>query len=147
MGKNFIGVQINHSPTITERAGADIADCRNRILKYDSSGAVVLAAAGTDIPIGIGIIEAGCSDVTGAEAGKAYQGDDVDIQIKDIGFVIAGAAIQKGQELTAGAQGLAVTAAAGNYVIGIALSAANTNEYCKIQIVHYQKADGTGAAG
>ena len=47
MGKNFNGTQINNSATISEKAGAEIADCRNRILKYDGNGDVVLATAGT----------------------------------------------------------------------------------------------------
>ena len=140
MGKNFNGVQINGTPTITEKAGAAITDCRNRILKYDSNGDVVLAAAGTDIPLGIAIIEAGCNDITGAESGKVSIGDDVDIQVKDIGYVMAGVAITKGQEIAAGANGLAAVAAAGNYVLGIALSNAKANEYCRIQIAKYQKA-------
>ncbi len=140
MGKNFNGVQMNNSPTITEKAGAEITDCRNRILKYDENGAVVLATAGTDIPVGIALIEAGYNDITGAESGKVATGDDVDIQIKDIGYVIAGTAIKKGQEVAAGADGLAAVAAAGNYVLGIALNEAEANGYCRIQIAKYQKA-------
>ena len=140
MGKNFNGVQINGTPTITEKAGAAITDCRNRILKYDSNGDVVLATAGTDIPLGIAIIEAGCNDITGTESGKVSIGDDVDVQVKDIGYVMAGVAITKGQEIAAGANGLAAVAAAGNYVLGIALSGAKANEYCRIQIAKYQKA-------
>lgn len=144
MGKNFNGVQINNTPTISERAGADITDCRNRILKYDSNGDVVLASAGTDIPVGIALIEAGSNDISGAESGKANKGDYVDIQIKDIGYVLAGAAITKGQEITAGANGLAAVAAAGNYVLGIALDSVAANEYCRIQISKYQKAAEAG---
>lgn len=140
MGKNFNGAQINSTPTISEVAGAAIEDCRNRIMKYDASGNVVLATAGTDIPLGIAIIEAGYNDITGVESGKVAAGDDVDIQVKDIGYVLAGAAITKGQEVAAGANGLAAVAAAGNYVLGIALSSAKANEYCRVQITKYQKA-------
>ena len=60
MGRNFNGVQINQSPTIVEKAGADIDDCRNRLMKYDEDGNVVLATAGTDIPVGIAVPDAGC---------------------------------------------------------------------------------------
>lgn len=67
-------------------------------------------------------------------------GDDVDILVKDIGYVLAGAAITKGQEVAAGANGLAAVAVAGNYVLGIALSSVKANEYCRIQIAKYQKA-------
>ncbi len=138
--KNYNGVQINQSVTIVEQAGADITDVRNRIMKYDASGNVVLATAGTDIPVGIAIIEAGYNDITGATSGKITTGEDVDIQIKDMGVVLAGASIKKGQEVTAGANGLAAVAAAGNYVLGIALENAEANEYVVIQIAKYQKA-------
>lgn len=57
MGKNFNGTQINNSATIVEKAGAAITDCRNKILKYDENGDVVLATSGKDIPIGVALIE------------------------------------------------------------------------------------------
>lgn len=139
MGKNFNGAYFNQSPTVAEVAGAEIADVRNRILKYDSNGAVVLATAGTDIPLGIAIIEAGCNDITGAESGKIAKGDVVDILIKDIGFVIANTSIKKGQEVAAGENGEAVVASASNYVLGIALNNVEKNGYCKVQINKYQK--------
>lgn len=137
--KNFNGVQINQSVTIVEKAGAAIADCRNRIMKYDENGDVVLATAGTDIPLGVALIEAGCNDISGIESGKVAKGDDVDIQIKDIGFVLAGAEIKKGQEVTAGAEGKAAVATTGNYVIGFALNSVAADGYCKIQFAKYQK--------
>ena len=137
--KNFNGVQINQSVTIVEAAGADIADCRNRIMKYDDNGNVVLAEAGTDIPVGVALIEAGYNDISGVESGKVAKDDDVDIQIKDIGFVLAGAEINKGQEVAAGAGGKAVVAVAGDYVLGIALSKVAADGYCKIQFAKYQK--------
>lgn len=140
MAKNYNGVQINPSPTIVEKAGADIADCRNRIMKFDENGNVVLAAAGTDIPVGIALIEAGYNDISGVESGKVKAGDDVDILIKEMGVVLAGTSIKKGQEVAAGADGLAAVAAAGDYVLGIALDKAEANEYLPIQIAKYQKA-------
>lgn len=137
--KNYHGVQINQSPTIVEKAGAAIDDVRNLIMKYDGNGAVVLATAGTDIPVGVALIEAGYNDISGATAGKVAVGDDVDILVKDMGVVLAGAAIKKGQEITAGAGGKAAVAASGNYVLGIALDNANEGEYLTIQIAKYQK--------
>ena len=140
MAKNYNGVQINPSATIVEKAGAAITDVRNRIVKFDDNGNVVLATAGTDIPVGIAIIEAGYNDISGVESGKVKAGDDVDIQIKDMGVVLAGGAIKKGQEVTAGAEGAAVAAAAGNYVLGFALDNAEAGEYFIIQIAKFQKA-------
>lgn len=146
MGKNFNGAQLNSSPTITEKAGADIADCRNRIMKYDENGDVILAAAGTDIPAGIAIIEAGYNDISGAESGKAAAGDQIDLQIKDIGYVIAGEDITKGQEITAMEDGAAAVAKAGDFVLGFALSSVKKDGYCRVQISKYQKAASTAAA-
>lgn len=138
--KNYRGVQINQSPTIVEQAGAVIDDVRNLIMKYDDNGNVVLATAGTDIPVGIALIETGFNDISGAEAGKVIVGENVDILVKDMGVVLAGATIKKGQEITAGAGGKAAVAAAGNYVLGVALDNAEAGEYLNIQITKYQKA-------
>ena len=99
MGKNFNGTQINQSPTISEKAGADVADIRNLILKYDTDGNVVVAADGTAPLLGVSIIESGYNDISGVEAGMVKKGEDVDILIKDIGFVIASAEIKKGQDV------------------------------------------------
>ena len=140
MAKNYHGVQINQSPTIVEKAGVEIADCRNRIMKYDENGNVVLATAGTDMPVGIALIEAGYNDITGIESGKVAANDQVDILVKDMGVVLAGATIKKGQEVAAGSDGLAAVAGSGDYVLGIALEAAEAVEYVAIQIAKYQKA-------
>ena len=147
MAKNYNGVQINQSVTIVEKAGADIVDVRNRIMKYDENGFVALATAGTDMPVGVAIIEAGYNDITGIESGKVKAGCDVDIVIKDMTVVLAGAAIKKGQEVAAGADGLAAVAAGGDYVIGIALDNAEADEYLPIQIAKYQKGGSSATGG
>lgn len=141
--RNFSGVQINQSVTIVETAGATMEDCRNRIMAYDENGDVVLASSGEVIPVGIALIEAGTNDISGVKSGKVDAGDDVDIQIKDIGYVLAGVEIGKGKEVTAMEGGLATAAADGDYVIGIALDAAEKDGYCRIQISKYQKNGGT----
>ena len=146
MVKNYNGVQINQSVTIVEQAGAKIADVRNRIVKFDDNGFVVLATAGTDIPVGVAIIEAGYNDVTGMESGKVESGDNVDIVIKDMTVVLAGATIKKGQEITAGENGFAVPAASGNYVLGFAMDNAEAEEYLSIQIAKYQKSGSSAAS-
>ena len=138
-GRNFNGVQINQSATIVEKSGAEIEDCRNRAMVYDSDGNVVLAEDGTKPFVGIALIESGFNDISGKESGKVRKGDDVDIQIKDIGYLLAGAEIAKGAEVTGGTGGLAAAAASGDYVIGIALDAAEKDHYCCIQITKYQK--------
>ena len=139
MVKNYNGVQINNSATIIEKAGVDIVDCRNRMMKYDENGCVVLATAGSDMAIGIALIEAGYNDISGVESGKVKAGEGVDILVKDMGVALAGGTIKKGQEITAGADGKAAVAAGGNYVLGIALDNAEADEYFAIQIAKYQK--------
>ena len=146
MGKNYNGAQFNQSVTIIEKAGADIADVRNRIVKFDDNGNVVLATAGTDLPVGIAIIEAGYNDISGVESGKVKAGEEVDILIKDMGVVLAGATIKKGQEVVAGADGLAAAAVSGDFVLGIALDDAEANEYLTVLISRY-KATGVYASG
>lgn len=136
--RNYNGVQINQSVTIVEPAGADIADARNRIVAYDTDGNVILATDGSSVLLGVALIETGINDITGVESGKVKADDDIDIQIKDIGYILAGGDIAKGEEVTA-SSGLAVKAEAGNYVVGIALSAAAKDEYCRVQISKYQK--------
>ena len=136
---NINGTQINQSATIVEEAGAAIADVRNKVLVYDANGKAVLATDGSKPYIGIAIIEAGYNDIDGAESGKVAAGDDIDIQIKDIGRVLAGAAIAKGAELAADANGKVVTASSGDYVLGVALSAASAaDEYVRVQIRQYK---------
>ena len=137
--RNFNGVQINQSVTIVEQAGAEIPDVRNRIMTYDKDGNVVLAADGSVVPVVSALIESGVNDISGVESGKVNTGDDVDIQIKDIGYILAGGDIAKGDEVTA-SSGLAVKAESSNYVVGIALSAVAKDEYCRVQITKYQKA-------
>lgn len=137
--RNFNGTQISQSVTIVEKAGADIVDCRNRLLAYDENGNVVLAADGAKPIVGIALIEAGLNDISGKESGLVKKGEDVDIQIKDIGYVLAGAEIAKGAEVTSGEKGLAAPAAAGDYVVGIALTAVEKDDYCRVQLAKYQK--------
>ena len=137
--KNFHGGLINQTATIVRKAGADIKDVRNRIMKYDENGNFVLATAGTDFPIGVALIEAGYNDISGVESGAVPAGEDVTIQIKDIGYVLAGAEIKEGQEVTSGADGLAAVAVDGDYVVGIALNTVAVGGYCEIQHMRYKK--------
>ena len=131
MGKTYMTSQINPSPTIVEKAGANIPDVRGLLLKYDSNGDVVVASTEGELVIGSGII-------TNNENVK--QGQDVDIQIKDIGPVKAGATIKKGTELMVDASGKAVAATAGKFVIGIALENAVDGQLTFIQFAKYYKA-------
>lgn len=139
MGKNYNGTQISKSVTISEVVGAAVKDCRNKIFVYDENGKAILATGGTKPLIGIALIEAGVNDMFGEVSGKVEAGDDIDIQIKDIGSVLAGEAITKGDEVTAGTDGKAMKAKTGEYVLGIALNKAAKDGYVRVQISKYQK--------
>lgn len=109
-----LGTAINPSPTVTMQAGAALTNARYLALAV-SSGKVILPSAGANV-LGIAI----------GETDEAVAiGDDVDIQIKDIGKWTAGAAVTVGAELATDAAGKAVPAASGAFIVGTALTAAS----------------------
>lgn len=105
---------INTSATIVAPTGAAIQDGSFLAVKFNDAGAFVLAAAG-DVPVGI--IPGGVQDTLGA-------GEDLTVQIKDIGLCKAGGVIKAGALVACGANGVCVTAAAGANVLGQALTPA-----------------------
>lgn len=125
----YLNAGINQSQTIVEKVGSVVnvaIDFRFKALKYDASGKVVLTSSGSDNPIGLGLS-------SNPETVKA--GDELDIQIKDIGYWMVGNAVSKGALLSSDVNGKAVTASAGNYILAIALEGANeANEIIKVQI-------------
>lgn len=112
--KVYTTTQINDSSVISLQTGAAITDVRCRAVKFNSSGAIVLAGAG-DAPFGVGIITNDVGTASGAF---------VDVQYKNIGLVYAGGAIAKGAAISAGANGVLVAATASSLVVGVALEAA-----------------------
>lgn len=113
MGATYFGTQINESPTIVLPAGADITGLQCSALAI-SGGKLVRPSKGANV-IGIALR-------TMDDSVKA--GDDVTVQIKDIGKWVAGEAIAVGDELTTNANGQAVKAAEGDFVTAVALTAA-----------------------
>lgn len=122
----YFGTSINESPTIVLPAGEKLENARG-IAVAIKNGAVVKPEAGAHV-IGISLIE---TDET-VEAGTG-----VDIQIKDIGKWVVGEEITVGTELTTDAEGKAVAAKEGDYIIGVALSnAAEAGTWIKVQIIN-----------
>lgn len=117
----YLNNQINPTPTLFAKAGAAIDDVRFKVVKFDENGNAVLATAGTDVVLGIAIA------TTGDANGKVAVGDQVDVQIKEIGLAMAGGAIAAGSPVAAGAGGKLVTAAAGNFVLGYAITPATAD--------------------
>ena len=114
MSKTVLGTAINPSPTVTFEAGADLSNARYCALAL-SGGKLVLPAAGANV-LGIAI---------GETDELVKTGEDVDVQIKDIGKWAAGEAISAGDELATDAAGKAVKATSGKFIVGIALTAAS----------------------
>lgn len=108
----YLATSINQSATISEKAGAVIADVRGKGVKYDDNGNVVLCNKAGEVVIGVGIM---------TNDDNIAAGNDVDIQIKDIGLVRAGAAVKKGDPLAVNANGTFVKATSGQYAAAIAL--------------------------
>lgn len=119
---NYFGTAINESPVISLEAGEEITSPQFLAVTADGK----LATAGVNA---LGIITADCDDAVEA-------GDDLTVQVKDIGLWIAGAAFTKGAELAVGTGGKAVTATSGDFIVAIALSAATkAGQRVNVQIV------------
>ncbi|MDD3229160.1 MAG: DUF2190 family protein [Oscillospiraceae bacterium] len=122
----YTSTGINDTPTIVGKATSAITGGAFLAAKFDANSGIVLAGAGENA---IGLMLATTPDSVAA-------GEDVTVQIKDIGLWKTGAGVAAGAELTADAAGKAVTATAGKYVTAIALEKANAaDEIIKVQIV------------
>ncbi len=126
MGANtYFGTSINESPTIVLPAGEEIQDARGIALVI-KEGAVVKPEAGANV-IGISVIET---------EDMVVQGEDITVQIKDIGKWVAGEEIVIGTELATDAEGKAVAASDGDFIVAVALSnATEAGSWVKVQII------------
>lgn len=119
---SYYGTTINDSAVIVVKAGEEIQ--APAFLAVGADGKV--ATAGKNA---IGIVMPGCDD-------KVTVGEDLDVQIKDIGAWTAGAAVAYGDELAVGVGGKAVKATAKSFIVGIALEeATKAGQRIAVQIV------------
>lgn len=109
----FIGSTINESATVTFKAKEKLEGVQGIALAL-SEGKLALPTAGANVM--------GLSLFTNDAAADA--GSSLTIQVKDIGKWIAGGTIAAGDELATDAAGKAVKATDGQFIVGIALSAA-----------------------
>lgn len=121
----YNGSIINPSPTIIAPAGEAITSGPFSAVAFNNNGLFVTAKKGS-VPAGILVAE---------EEDSIAVGDEITAQINDISFWKAGAAIVTGALLTSDNEGLAVTAATGDFILGVALEAADAKgQVIKVQI-------------
>jgi hypothetical protein len=102
--------------TIARNAASDLTGKVHYLAKVDSNGEIALAAAGTDVVLGV-ITEEAVAD------------KPVTVQYDGQGKAIAGGSITAGARLTSDGSGKVVaTTSAGDKVFGIALTAADSGD-------------------
>ena len=134
----YHGTGINDSATIVAKAAADIQGGAFLAAMLTKNG-VAVAKAG-EAAVGIMIPE--------TDSPKA--GEDVNIQVKDIGLAMVGAAVEPGDLLASDASGKLVKAASGNFILATALAAATAaGQVISVQIIKagYAAAAASGSGG
>jgi hypothetical protein len=110
----------NYSVKVTLVAGADLSAKQYTFVKLDAAGAVIAAAAATDIPVGV-------------LQNAPIAGQEAEVLVVGGTKIVAGAAIGEGAQIGTGSTGKAVALVAGTdttkYVVGTLLteSAADAN--------------------
>ena len=113
---SVFGTTINPSPTVVVKAAAALADAP--AYKAITAGGAVAGAGAHALGIAIPMNDE-----------PVPQGGDIHVQIKDIGTwkvgtITSGSEIAAGDELASDANGCAIKAASGKFIIGVALEAA-----------------------
>lgn len=122
----YISTGINDSPVITGVAALQMVNAAFHAAKFDVNGNIAPAGAGENA---LGLFIATTPETVNA-------GEEVTVQIKDIGLWVTGDAVAAGDELTSNENGAAVPAGQGDYVTAIALEAATAaGQVIKVQIV------------
>ncbi len=119
----FLNHSYNDTPTIHDVAGADIAAPAMLAVKY-STGKLIVAGAG-EAAMGIVL----------ASQGAVANGGEMDVQINEGCLWLAGGTFSKGAELASDANGKAVLATAGAFILAIALEDGAANQPTPVQIV------------
>lgn len=121
----YIGTSINESPVIAAKAGAAITDGAMLAVSMDDNGVKIPTEAGA---VAVGLLI--------PETETVAVGDDVTVQVKDMGLWKTGAAVAAGDLLTTDTAGKAIKATAGNFVMAQALQAATAaDQVVRVQII------------
>lgn len=141
-GKQYLTAFMNNSATIRDVLAADTTGAPHKAVTYNADGKLTLPTAAGEPAIGIIL-----SDAPANDSGVTPAGTEVDVLVKDIGLMETGAAVAKGDLLAVTKDGTARKAAAGEYIFGIAMTAASTaGELCQVRITQsgYVKAASSG---
>lgn len=141
-GKQYLNAFMNNTATIRDVLAANVEGAPHKVVAYDKDGKLALPAADGDPAIGIIL-----SDAPANDSGITPAGAEVDVLIRHIGLAEAGAAVAKGDFLTATEDGTVRKAAAGEYILGIAMTAATAaGDLAQVYITHsgYAKAASGG---
>lgn len=131
--KQYLNAFINNSATIRDALAADITDAPHKAVAYDANGKLALPAADGDPAVGVILSDAAAYDNGNSLVTKA--GTEVDVLIHHIGLIEAGEAVKKGDLLTVSTAGKAKKAVSGNFILGVAMTAASADgELVQIQI-------------
>lgn len=123
---NYMGASINTTSVLNEQAGQVISNGAFHLVKYGDNGHVVMCSTEGELAAGVLLPET---------TKETEIGEDVTIQIKDIGLCLSGAEVKKGSELMTDTQGRCIPATSGNFVVGYAVtSAAKAGEIIEIDI-------------
>lgn len=119
----YNGTQINNTAVYVFKAAEVMADPRCKAITVTADGAKI--ATGSTAPImGVALIT---NDF------PIQIGEDVHVQIKEIGLIELGATVAPGQAVTAGAQGKGAVASTG-HALGVAMSAGVAGDKIPVQI-------------
>lgn len=143
-GKQYLNAFMNNTATIRDVLAADAQDAPHKVLAYNTDGKLALPTADGDPVIGIVL-----SDAPANDSGITPAGAEVDVLIRHIGLAEADAAVAKGDFLTATKDGTVRKADAGEYILGIAMTAATAKgELAQVYITHsgYAKAASGGGS-
>ena len=123
---NYYGTTINDSATIAGECAAALSGKEYLAAKFDANGKIVVCSTAGEVALGL----------LGAEEGTKAAGDTIAVQIKEIGLWKAGAAVAAGAAVMTDANGKAVTATAGKFILGYALKAATAaGQVIPVQII------------
>lgn len=119
MNKQYLNAFMNNSATIRDVLKEDIKDAPHKAVTYNDEGLLIVPVQDGDPALGLIL-----SDAPATYEGVTKKGTEVDVLIKDIGLAVASAAVKKGDLVTTATEGKLKKAEAGNFIFGIALTAA-----------------------